>query len=329
VLEPATLKDGVIAARTLVDAADLRSLVRVINVTHRPFIIRKDNSLGEAHHAEVCASLPEVDMLSEAQRSLGEDQGHVRTAGPVEGKDRSPEVPEYLQCLIDSLPPELNEEQKGAAKKLLLKNADVLSKSEYDLGCTPLLEHSIETNEKGPVREGLRRHPVAYLPKIDEHVEQMLEHNIIRPMPGSEWISNFVLVRKNDGNLRYCVDYKGLNAVTQKANYPLPRIDASLESLGGNRLFSSLDMRSSHYQVRVKEEDVEKTSFVTRKRIFAFNVLPFGLCNVPSTFQRLVELAFAGLTWEVCLTYIDDLVCFSKTFVEHLERFGLIFDRLR
>jgi len=86
VLEPATLKDGVISAQTHVDAADFRSLVRVINVTHRPFIIRKDNSLGEAHHAEVCASLPKVDMLSEAQRSLGEDQGHVRTAGPAKGQ---------------------------------------------------------------------------------------------------------------------------------------------------------------------------------------------------------------------------------------------------
>ena len=74
---------------------------------------------------------------------------------------------------------------------------------------------------------------------------------------------------------------------------------------------------------------MEKTSFVTRKGIFAFNVLPFGLCNAPSTFQRLVDLAFAGLTWKVCLTYIDDLVCFSKTFDEHLERLGLIFDSLR
>ena len=73
-------------------------------------------------------------------------------------------------------------------------------------------------------------------------------------MPGSEWISNLVLVRKKDGNLRYCVDYRGLNAVTQKANYPLPRIDASLESLGGNRLFSSLDMRSSgNYKVSVRQ----------------------------------------------------------------------------
>ena len=73
---------------------------------------------------------------------------------------------------------------------------------------------------------------MAYLPKIDEYVENMLENGIIRPMPGSEWVSNVVLVRKKDGTLRYCVDYRGLNAVTQKANYPLPRIDTCLESLG-------------------------------------------------------------------------------------------------
>jgi len=105
-----------------------------------------------------------------------------------------------------------------------------------------------------------------------------------------------VLVRKKDGSLRYCIDYRGLNAATQKANYPLPRIDACHDSLGGNTLFSWLDMRSSYWQVKVKDEDVDKTCFVTRKGIYGFRVLPFRLCNAPWTFQRLVDLALAGLT---------------------------------
>ena len=82
----------------------------------------------------------------------------------------------------------------------------------------------------------------------------------------------------------YCIDYRGLSAITQKANYPLPRIDPSHGSLGGNTLFSCLDMRSSYWQVKVKDEDVDKTCFVTRKGICGFNVLPFGLCNAPLTF---------------------------------------------
>ena len=109
-------------------------------------------------------------------------------------------------------------------------------------------------------------------------------------------MANIVLVCKKDGNLCYCVDYRRLNAVTQKKNYPLPRIDTCLESLGNNCLYSSFDMRTGYWQVPMKEKDVEKICFVTRKGVFGFKVLPFGLCNAPSTFQRLVDLALAGLT---------------------------------
>ena len=148
----------------------------------------------------------------------------------------------------------------------------------------------------------------------------MLENNIIEPRSGSEWVSNVVLVRKKDGSLRYCIDYRGLSAVSQKANYPLPRNDACHDSLGGNTLFSCL---------KVKDEYVDKTCFVTRKGIYGFRVLPFGLCNAPTTFQRLVDLALAGLTWEVCLVYLDDLIVFSRTFAEHLDRLRLVLNRLK
>ena len=130
------------------------------------------------------------------------------------------------------------------------------------------------------------------------------------------------LVRKKDGSLRYCIDYRGLNAVTQKANYPLPRIDACHDSLDGNTLFSCLDMRSSYWQVKVKDEHVDKTCFVTRKGIYGLRVLP-------STFQLLVDLALAGLTWEVCLVYLDDLIVFSRTFDEHIDRLRLVLTRLK
>jgi len=122
----------------------------------------------------------------------------------------------------------------------------------------------------------------------------MLENNIIKPMPGSEWMANIVLVRKKDGYLRYCVDYRGLNAVTLKKNYPLPMVDICLESLGNNCLYFSLDMRAGYWQVHMKVEDIEKTCLVTRKGVFGFRVLPFGLCNAPSTFQRLVTWHLQG-----------------------------------
>ena len=181
------------------------------------------------------------------------------------------------------------------------------------------MEHSTETADSRPVRQALHRHPIACLPLIDDYVQQMQDNGIVEPHIGSEWLSNIVLVRKKDGALRYCIDYRGLNAVMTKANYPLPRIDTCHDSLGGNFDFSSLDMHSGYWQVLVKEEDIGKTCFVTRKGIFGFKVLHFGLCNAPSTFQRLVDMALAGLTWEVCLAYLDDLIIFSSMFEQHLE----------
>lgn len=141
---------------------------------------------------------------------------------------------------------------------------------------------------------------------------------------GSVWVSNIVFIHKKDGTLRYCIDYKGLNAVTTKAHYPLPRIDTCHDSLGGNTYFSSLDMRSRYWQVPVSKQDIDKT----RKGIFGCKVLPFGLCNVPSTFQRLVDMALGGMTWEVCLAYLNDLIIFSSTFEQHIERLQLVFDHL-
>jgi len=139
---------------------------------------------------------------------------------------------------------------------------------------------------------------------------------------------NIVLVRKKDETLRYCIDYRGLNAVTMKVNYPLPHIDACHDSFRGNTYFSSLDMHSGYWQVPVSEQYINKTCFVTQKDIFGFRVLLFGLCNAPSTFQRLVDMAMAGLTWEVCLAYLDDFIIFSITFEQHMERLQLVFDRL-
>jgi len=137
-----------------------------------------------------------------------------------------------------------------------------------------------------------------------------------------------VLVRKKDGALRYCIDYRELNAVMTKGNYLLPRIDTCHDSLGGNTYFSSLDMQSGYWQVSVSEQDVDKTCFVIQKGIFGFKVFPSGLCNAPSTFQRLVNMPLAGLTWEVCLAYLDDLVILSSTFEQRMERLQMVLDRL-
>ena len=117
----------------------------------------------------------------------------------------------------------------------------------------------------------------------------MLDAVVIRPS-NSPWSSPLVLVKKRDGSLRFCVDYRKLNSITVKDAYPLPRIDDTLDALGDVKYFSTLDMSSGYWQVEVGEEDKAKTAFTTGKGHFEFNVMPFGLSNAPATFQRLMDL---------------------------------------
>ena len=128
----------------------------------------------------------------------------------------------------------------------------------------------------------------------------MLRNDVLETA-ASPWASNVVLVRKANGQLRFCVDYHQLNLQTYKYSYPLPRIETCLDSLGGSKFFSSLDLRSGYLQAAIDRESADKTAFVTRRGTFKFKVLSFGLTNAPALFQRLVDLVLAGLTWEVFL----------------------------
>ncbi len=130
----------------------------------------------------------------------------------------------------------------------------------------------------------------------------MLADKVIRPSQ-SPWASPVVLVGKKDGSVRFCVDYRKLNLLTKKDVYPLPRIDDSLSALGAKQVYTTLDLTSGYWQIPIAEEDKEKTAFVTHKGLFEFNVMPFGLCNAPATFQRYMDAVFAGLKWECCLVF--------------------------
>ena len=138
------------------------------------------------------------------------------------------------------------------------------------------------------------------------------------------------MVRKKDGSLHFCVDFCQLNAATVKDAHPLPRIDDLLDALHGAKWFSTLDLKSGYWQVPIAEQDKEKTASRTSSgQLFEFNQVPFGLCNAPATFSRLMDRVLAGLHWETCLFYLDDIIVFSSTWEEHLARLREVFERLR
>ncbi|UYV78615.1 K02A2.6-like [Cordylochernes scorpioides] len=128
-----------------------------------------------------------------------------------------------------------------------------------------------------------------------------------------------------DKNHRFCVDYRKLNNVTVKDVYPIPRIDKVMDTLQGTTYFSAIDLRSGYWQVEVKERDKEKTAFTTAHGLYEFNVMPFGLCNAPATFERNMENILGNLRWQICLCYLDDVIIYSPDFPTHLKRLEAVF----
>ena len=156
----------------------------------------------------------------------------------------------------------------------------------------------------------------------------MLNNDIISPSV-SPWATPVLLVKKSDGTMRFSIDYRNLNDVTRKDSHPLPQIAESLDALGGAQYFSTLDLHSGYWQIEMDEDCKEKTAFITHNGLYQFNVLPFGLCNSPATFQRLMTHIIRCFEWSICLVYIDDLILFSHTFDEHLQHIEQVFKRLR
>ena len=210
---------------------------------------------------------------------------------------------------------------------LLREYAHIISTSDGDIGRTSVVRHSINTGDALPVRLPARRLPFHQREKVRQLVDNMLSRGVIEPATGP-WSSPIVLVPKKDGSTRFCVDFRHLNNLTRKDAHPLPRIDDTLDTLSGARWFSTLDLASGYWQVELNPADREKTAFVTPFGLHQFCVMPFGLCNAPSTFQRLMEHVLAGLHWTSCLVYLDDIIIFSKTLEDHLQQLREVFERL-
>jgi len=294
----------VYSSRSVLPAKFSGLSTRVVNADDRTQVLKKGTSLGKLEHAEVIE--PKKDYP----------------------KAQEPKEVEVVQQMMDSLPKGLTEKQQKQVRELLQENEAIFSKGEYDIGRTPLVEYQIDTGPHRPIRQPLRRHPFQYLETIDKHVAEMKEHGIIEPA-ASPWASNVVLVRKKDGSLRFCIDYRQLNRITTQDSYPLPLIDNCLNALQGSSWFSTLDLRAGYYNIPVAEKDRDKTAFITRSGCHRFTVMPFGLTGAPSVFQRLMDFVLCGLSYVTCMVYLDDIIIFGRSFDEHLFRLREVFGRLR
>ena len=219
-------------------------------------------------------------------------------------------------------------EERARLEHLLWENNDIFSQHQCDYGHTTSLTHDIPLIDPVPFRLPYRRIPPAMYEDVKDMLRDMKETGVICPSK-SPYASPIVIAGKKDGTLRFCIDYRKLNAKTVQDGYPLPRIEEALDSLGKARFFSTLDLTSGYWQVEVAEEDKAKTAFTTPMGLFECNRMPFGLQNAPATFQRLMMTCLGDLNMKSVLIYLDDVIVFSQTFDEHLERLQTVFNRLK
>jgi len=237
------------------------------------------------------------------------------------------EIPSTLKELFEQETSGLKDEQKKRFTQFLIEFQDVFSEEVIAGNCKEV-EHKITLMDSNPIKQAPRRVPFHFREEVDKIIEDMKQQGVIEESY-SPWVSPAVMVKKKDGSIRFCVDYRKLNSVTIKDSFPLPRIDDIFDKLSGNSWFSTLDLKNGYWQIKIRPEDKEKTAFSIGKGLWQFTVMPFGLCNAPATFERLMEKVLLPLLNKDCLVYLDDVIIFATNFDELLERLRKVFLKLR
>ena len=192
------------------------------------------------------------------------------------------------------------------------------------LGMIKATQHYIEiTPESRPSFRPPYRASPAQRELEKQEIQKMLEANVIEPST-SEWAAPIVFAPKKDGTLRFCVDYRKLNALTVRDSYPIPRMDECIDSLGDAEIFTSLDANSGYWQIEMDAATKDRSAFVSHHGMYQFVRMPFGLRNAPATFQRAIDFILADAKWQFAIVYIDDIIIFSRTPEEHLEHLDTV-----
>ena len=302
-----TEETGLIVGRTLTNVHENNVHVLVANPCKHAIAMHKGLSVGTASAIESVA-------------------GPIGTKAGVNTVMTKGQLPDHMQELMNRV--QLSENDKIRCHNLLVEYCDIFSSPDSPLGQTDIVKHRINTKDASPIKLRQRRLPIKQQEIIDLEIQKMLDLGVIEPST-SPWSAQIVLVKKKDGQNRFCIDYRQLNHVTVKDSYPLPNIQDTFDALAGANYFCSLDLASGYWQVDMAEEDRPKTAFATRSGLYQFRTMPFGLSNAPATFERLMESMLRGYLWERCMCYLDDVIVYGKTFDQTLENLRLVFDRVR
>lgn len=329
-LEP--LNGGILVRNTLVTMpthGKSRINVQVTNVTEKDIVIAPRSVIADLFLPNWTKSVggskkqgTEIPLLSARLQQ--------NAAGPTNDKfskeSSKTSDREFLEKF--KFDDSLSDHWRERAGNLLLEYKDVFAMHDMDIGCTDVIEHGIDLTCNVPFKERSRPIRSSDIEDARKYIQQLLDTQIIRESQ-SPYASPIVLVRKKNGDIRLTVDYRKLNKLTIRDAHALPRVEDAFTKLSGCRWFSTMDLKSGYYNVKVKEEDKAKTAFTCPLGFFEWNRMPQGVTNAPATFQRLMEKCLGTMNLEWAIAFLDDLIIFSKTIEEHELQLRSALQRLR
>ena len=325
--DKADLPNGLYVMRTYTELKDGSRSVSVVlrNLTAQPIHLARGWVIGRVATAN---AVPEAQCSPDLLKKLGDEGEDKPELTKLSTQQRQElllaalEKDSGLDRLKDWLP-----ELARWAKALLLEFHHVFSLEPNEIGCTDATKHVIELMKDEPFKEMFRHIAPPLVDEVRQHIQEMLDSGAIRPSQ-SPWCNAVVLVRKKDGSLRFCIDFRRLNAWTKKDAYPLPRMQETMESMVGTRHFSCMDLKSGFWQVQMDKESRQYTAFtVGSMGVYEFLHMPYGLCNAPAMFQRLMQNCLGELNLTYALIYLDDVIVYSKTKEEHLVRLHAVLEQ--
>lgn len=267
----------------------------------------------------------DVENLStgdEVKISVSHDTVNIR----VHEIDSHDKINSLIDKSVDSV--SLNEDQRETFRTTLRKHSSAIAKDEFDLGCTDLVEHTINTTDDVPVVLPHRKVPPHELQGLKEHIQDLLKAGIIKESQ-SNYRSPIVIVRKRNGTIRLCVDFRELNKKSLSLANPLPRIDDSLEALAGSKYYIVLDLKKAYHQMKLAAESQHKAAFGTPLGLFEYTRLPMGISGAPAAFQALMDKTFRNELFEIMLVYLDDIIIYGSNYDQMIERLDVVLQRLK
>ena len=314
---------GILVANTVSSVDDQCAHLVVMNTTDEPIILYPRTKLGTF-------TLIESEKVVQFP-NLNEELVNEIHESPVDSNDNDPRLQEILSK-VSLNTDHLSTSEVNEITNLFHEYIDVFKLEDGPHGNYSGVKHEIRPDGHPPIRSRPYRYTPHIQKEIKKQVNEMLDQGIIKEST-SPWSFPVCMVPKagSPGSYRFAINFKKLNDICPRDNFPLPNISDALDSLGAAKpkYFSTLDLASGYWQIGLEESSKPLTAFVTQDGLFEFQRMPFGLHNAPATFQRAMQEILRGLNWKFVLCYLDDVIIFSSTFSEHLSHLKQVFDRFR